>query len=175
MKDIKIQNFTLTFKVLCILGFLASLLLLVSAYIIQYQYQVEPCPLCLIQRYVFIMIGFLFAIAALHNSAYSKTRLTYLGLILFFSVLGIGLSSRHVYLQYLPQPEIATCGAGLERMLAFMPFLEVLQEVFDASPSCSHIDFTILNLSIPVWTLAAFLGFFIFTLLIIIWQIKRRI
>jgi disulfide bond formation protein DsbB len=175
MNTYKILNFPISFRSLCLLGCIASLFLLGCAYIIQYSYKIEPCPLCLIQRYVFIVIAFLFALAALHKPQNSKVRFSYIGLILFFSILGIVLAARHVWLQYLPQPEVATCGGGLERMLAFMPFLEVLQEVFDASPACSQIDFTILHLSIPVWTLSAFIGFLIFAGLILILQIKRRI
>jgi disulfide bond formation protein DsbB len=53
------QNF-LTFKKINLFGSLLAFILVGLAVVIQTQFDLEPCPLCVSQRIVFILIGFLF-------------------------------------------------------------------------------------------------------------------
>ncbi|MFL2981041.1 MAG: disulfide bond formation protein B [Methylophilaceae bacterium] len=53
------QNF-LTFKRINLFGSFLAFILVVVAVAIQTQFNLEPCPLCVSQRIVFIVIGFLF-------------------------------------------------------------------------------------------------------------------
>ncbi len=164
-----------TFRWLFILGSLVSFSMLSFAYLLEYHLDLEPCPLCLLQRYILWAIFCSFTIGAIHNGT-MVARILYSTCSVFLSIIGIILASRHVWLQYFAPHEIADCMAGLERMLAFKPFLEVLKEVFfHTSAECARIDFTFLKLSLPAWSLLSFIGFAIFSILIGWLQIKRRI
>jgi disulfide bond formation protein DsbB len=158
----------LEFRALCILGGIISISVLTFAYLLEYGFNLEPCPLCLLQRYVLWIIFGTFVIGAIHNGQ-SIARTVYCASVFLVSIIGIALSSRHVWLQYFAPPGISDCMAGLDRMLAFKPFTEVLKEIlFHTSAECARIDFTVLKLSLPAWTLIGFIGFAVFSLLILI-------
>lgn len=146
-----------------------SLILLGFAYFFEYHYQLEPCPLCLLQRYTLWAIVFVVFIGVLQNCKSFGKVLYSLGVILF-STLGAILSARHVWLQHLPPgTQMPSCTAGLEKMLAFKPFFEVMKEVFIGSEGCTKIDFTILGLSLSAWTLCYFIALILFC----VWLIMR--
>jgi len=162
------------FRSLFLLGLCASLAILGSAYFLEYGFNYIPCPLCLLQRYALWGILVLFGIGFLYPGK-NLSRLFICSGLISFSVLGILLASRHLWLQHLPPGAIASCGADLERLLQFKPFLEVFKEVFMNAEECARIDFTFLGLSLSLWSLLAFIGFAVFSSLILILQIKRRI
>lgn len=164
-----------TFRNLFTLGVLVSFCMLCFAYILEYGFDLEPCPLCLLQRYAFWGIFTVFFLGAVHNGQ-NVARMLYCTVVFLFSTIGIILSARHVWLQYFAPPGISNCMAGLDRMLAFKPLLEVLKEiVFHTSAECARIDFTLLKLSLPAWSLIGFISFAFFSILIGGLQTKRRI
>jgi protein dithiol:quinone oxidoreductase len=61
-------------------------------------------------------------------------------------------------LQSLPPEEVPLCGPGLDYMLEILPLAEVIREVLSGSGECAEIDWTLLGLSMPWWTLLLFLG-----------------
>jgi len=165
----------LNFRTLFIWGSLISLLMLSFAYILEYGFNLEPCPLCLLQRYALWAVFGTLAIGAIHNGKVIA-RTIYCMSIFLFSITGIALAARHVWLQHYAPSEISNCMAGLDRMLAYEPFLEVLKEIlFHTSAECARIDFTFLTLSLPAWSLIGFISFAVFSLVVGWLQIKRRI
>jgi disulfide bond formation protein DsbB len=63
-----------------------------------------------------------------------------------------------VWLQSLPEDQIPACGPTLNWMLeANFPLSEVLAAMFLGEGSCAEIKWQLLGLSIPGWTLVAFL------------------
>jgi len=164
-----------TFRLLFITGGLLSLIILGSAYFLEYYLLLEPCPLCLLQRYLLWGIVFLFGAGALQNCK-SFGRIIYCTSTGTLSILGIILAGRHVWLQHLPPTsEIPTCTAGFEKMLTYKPIFEVLQTILAESQSCARVDFTILGQSLSFWSLLFFIGLVVFSGVIIGLQIKRRI
>ena len=80
---------------------------------------------------------------------------------------GVGLAGRHLWLQSLPPDQVPACGPGLDYMLGMFPLSEVFAMVLSGSGECAEVD-TVFGLSIPLWTLFAFvlngvLGVFINT------------
>jgi disulfide bond formation protein DsbB len=165
----------LTFRSLFMVAELATLTLLGAAYVLEYHFQLEPCSLCLLQRYILWGIVLLLLAGILQNCK-RISRLIYTTGIGIFSSLGIALAGRHVWLQHLPpSPDIPTCTAGIEKMLAFQPLLEVLKAVLTESQSCARVDFTILGFSLSFWSLMYFIALLGFSLVVFGLQIKRRI
>lgn len=168
------MNRILNFRLLFTIGGIISLAILGSTYLLEYALKLEPCPLCFLQRYALWGVSILFWIGALQN-AKGFGRLLYCAGILFFCVLGIIFASRHLWLQYITPDIPSTCLAGFDKLLAFKSFVEILQEIFAASPECSQIEFTFLKLSLPAWSLVGFIGFAAFSIFVGWLQIKRRI
>lgn len=162
------------FRQFMMIGGLLSLVILGGAYGLEVFLHLEPCGLCVLQRFVLWGISLFFWMGALHNPK-AFVRLFYCIGALVFSLMGVLLSSRHLWLQYAPAEEVSNCLAGFEQLFAFKPWYEVIKELFTASPECSKIDFTFLNTSLPGWSLMAFICFALFSLIIGWLQIKRRI
>jgi protein dithiol:quinone oxidoreductase len=136
--------------------YLAGTLVIASAFgmalYLQYVLHQEPCPLCMIQRFIFIAMLVLFALATLHNPKRSGTKV-YGALIVLLAVSGVSTASRHIWLQHLPKDQVPACGPGLEYMLGNFPMAEVWQELMHGSGECAAKGWTFLSLGIPEWSL----------------------
>ena len=144
-------------RVLNLAGFLVCVGLMAYALYAQHQLMLEPCPLCVLQRFAVIGLGIVFLVAALHNPA-GGGRLVYAGLLAVVAISGVGVAGRHVWLQHLPPDEIPACGPGLDYMWENFPLADVINMVFKGSGECADINWSFLGLSMPAWVLIAVLG-----------------
>jgi disulfide bond formation protein DsbB len=126
----------------------------------------DPCPLCVLQRLAFIWIGAMALLAFIHNPG-KGGRWLYTILLTLGGVVGSVIAGRHVWLQSLPADEVPECGMGLNYMLETMPFAEVLSQVFYGSGECAEIDWTLLGISMPGWTLVWFIGLTVVTIVVV--------
>jgi disulfide bond formation protein DsbB len=116
-----------------------------------------PCPLCMFQRVGVMALGVVFLIAALHAPR-GRGRYVYAALVGIVALATAGVAARHVYIQTLPPGTVPACGAPLDVMLQFAPFLEVVKKVLTASGECGIIDWSFLGLSMPGWVLVCVLA-----------------
>lgn len=140
-------------------GFLACAGMLAFGYYLQFVVGLEPCPLCIIQRLVLLAVGIAFLVAALHHPVGRIGAGLYGGAIALFAALGIAVAGRHVWLQYVPAEQRPPCGPALDFLLSTFGPIEGLGRVLRGSGECGRVDWTLLSLSIPEWTLAAFVAF----------------
>jgi protein dithiol:quinone oxidoreductase len=131
-------------------GFLACAALLGYAFYAQYVQGLDPCPLCLFQRFVVIGLGVVFLIAALHNPKFWGARV-YAVLLVLVALIGIGISAKHIWIQAQPPGSIAACGASLSYLVDIMPIFDVIKKVLGGSGECQHVD-KLLGISWPWWT-----------------------
>ena len=124
-----------------------------------------PCPLCVIQRYMFILLALVcFIFAALPRGATRSGAL--LGALA--AVGGAGVAGWHVWVKAHPS---VSCGIDpLETALNRYPTAELLPFVFKADGLCSAEYPPILGLSNPQWSLIWFSAF----ALILVWAALRR-
>lgn len=123
---------------------------------LQYVKHQDPCPLCMVQRVVFIAILAVFAIAALHGPKRLGERI-YAALIGLLSLSGVAVAARHIWIQNLPKDQVPACGPGLDYMLETMPMSDVLKELMHGSGECAEKGWTFLSLGIPEWSLLCYL------------------
>src|SRR6478609_1786672 len=98
-----------------LLGFIASFGLVGLALFIQTQNSLEPCPLCISQRIVFMSLGLVFLLAAIHNPQ-GLWRKIYSVLLVLIALGGAGVAIRHWYLQAHRESMVADCGVGFDYM-----------------------------------------------------------
>ncbi|MBL8446777.1 MAG: disulfide bond formation protein B [Zoogloeaceae bacterium] len=122
---------------------------------LQYGGHLEPCPLCILQRYAFSTVILVAIAATLHGPRRQRARLFYGGLLVIASVLGAGIAAWQSYIQRFP-PDLAECGPSLSYMLESFPLSSSLPMIFRGAGDCTAIDWTFLGLSIANWSLAAF-------------------
>lgn len=145
----------MSFRVGAALGALACALLLGFGYFLQYVQGLNPCPLCLVQRGFFYLVGGVLAVAALHGPR-GFGRLLYGGFAALFAAGGIATAGRQVWLQHLPADRVPACGPDLAFMLQNFPLTQTITKLFSGSGECAEVDWTFLGLSIAEWSLAWF-------------------
>ena len=139
------------------LGALTCVILFGVALYMQHVMHLEPCPLCAVQRVFVIVLALVMASAAIHNPR-GMGRRAYGASVAVIALLGAAVAARHVYLQNLPADRVPECGPGLEYILDAFPIAEALALILKGSGECAEVQWTFLGLTIPGWTLIAFLG-----------------
>lgn len=132
---------------------LASVGMLAFGQYLQHVVGVEPCPMCIVQRYALILI----AIAAALTGAGSRKGLHLVGsvLMLVFSGFGAYVAARQSWLQWYP-PEVASCGRDFYGMIETFPLQRVIPMIFKGSGDCSRVDWTFLGGTIANWSFVVF-------------------
>jgi disulfide bond formation protein DsbB len=148
MEKILILWRTVSNRWLYVAGVLVILGLFGAALFLQYVMHQEPCPLCMVQRFIFSAMLALFVLAAMHNPKALGAKI-YATLISFCALSGIGVALRHIWIQNLPKDEVPACGPGLDYMLENFPMAEVVKELMHGSGECAAKGWTFLTLSIP--------------------------
>jgi disulfide bond formation protein DsbB len=138
------------------LGFLGCVLLLSMGAYFQFVAGLEPCPLCISQRIGIFLTGVVFLVATLHNPGMTGIK--------FYAIAGTitalaggSVSLRHVWLQHLPPDQVPECGPGLEYVFKNFPLSETIKLMLSGTGDCAKVDWTFLGMSMPAWTLVAFL------------------
>lgn len=134
---------------------------------LQYVEHQDPCPLCMVQRVVFIAIAVVFALAALHGPKRLGEKI-YAALIVLLSLSGVAVASRHIWIQNLPKDQVPACGPGLDYMLETLPMGTVIQKLMHGSGECAEKGWTFLTLGIPEWSLLCYLALGMLSLLVVV-------
>lgn len=130
---------------------------------------IEPCPMCIMQRYAMLVCGLLGLVAGLHNPG--RRGLAMYSLLLAVAALaGAGVAARQSWMQWYP-PAVSECGPGLEYMLESFPLSAALPMIFRGAGDCSAIDWTLFGLTIANWS---FLVFVTILLSLGIYLLQRR-
>ncbi|MCB1616500.1 MAG: disulfide bond formation protein B [Pseudomonadales bacterium] len=134
--------------------------LIATALYMQEVLGLHPCPLCITQRIFVIVVGVLAFLACLHNPGKTGIRV-YAFLCALAALLGAGVAARHVWIQNLPEDQVPACGPGLQYMFEHFPFMKALELLFMGDGNCADVVWQFMGLSIPAWTLLAFVCFVI--------------
>lgn len=119
--------------------------LLAVALYLQHVMYLLPCPLCVIQRYLFLAI----ALCCLVGAFGGKPRLG-AGLALLGALGGLGVVGRHLWVMAHPG---LSCGIDpMQSTLNKIPTAEYLPWLFEAEGMCGDAHDTLLGLSIPQWS-----------------------
>ena len=134
---------------------LACVALLGFGLVLQHGLGLEPCPMCIVQRYVFVLIALVagLGVAARRPWAHGAAA----GLSLLLAGAGAFVAARQSYLQWYP-PEIASCGRDLFGMIETFPLKRAIPMIFRGSGDCTKVDWTFLGLSIANWSFMAFVA-----------------
>lgn len=151
--------FSLPRRTLGLVAFFCAVMLGVG-FVLQYAVGLVPCSLCIIQRFFFGGVGVVALIGYLHVQ-YTKV---YAGIMFALALLGGGVAARNVYIQLVPRGLDTQCIPWLES------FTDMITVLFQATGDCSQRDWTLLWLSIPEWSLIAFL----FLIGVSVWLLSRQ-
>ncbi len=144
-------------RIIFLFIFLSCFSLISYAMYLQLVEELLPCPLCVVQRVAYWLIGITALLAFLHNPNNIGCRL-YGGLMTIFALCGAIVALRQSWL--LRYPEALECGISPEE--AFLNALHIAKwwpDMFEANGDCSNMDWEFLTLTIPDWSSIAFITF----------------
>lgn len=154
---------------LFLIAFLGCLALMGGALYLEHVVGLNPCPMCIVQRIFVVLFALACLIAAIHGPA-RRGRQVYALLALLFAIGGAGTAARQVWLQSVPADQLAACLPSLEFMMEALPLQEIVRLVFHGTADCAEVTWTLFGMSVPEWSLLAFAGMILFSLL----QLLRR-
>ncbi|MGZ5180268.1 MAG: disulfide bond formation protein B [Ramlibacter sp.] len=137
---------------------------------LQHVVGLEPCPMCIVQRYALILLGLSAGIAAIFRSRAAWLTGSVLGLL--FAGFGAFVAARQSWLQWYP-PEIASCGRDFYGMIETFPLKRAVPMIFRGSGDCTKVDWTFLGGSIANWSFVAFLVLALVFLGIVVRQLRQ--
>jgi disulfide bond formation protein DsbB len=111
--------------------------------------KLEPCPLCILQRYAYVTVAAAALLAAVLPRFLGRI-LAWLGILL--ALAGAGVGAWHVWLQLHP-PKVSACGPSLEYLVGNLPLGRALPRIFQGYGDCTEIQWTFLGITIPGWSL----------------------
>ena len=120
---------------------------------LQHVVGLEPCPMCIVQRYALVLVAIVCAL-----SAFSRRKGVLIGgAFLTLLVAGFGgfVAARQSFLQWYP-PEIVSCGRDFYGMIETFPLKRAIPMIFKGSGDCTKIDWTFLGGSIANWSFISF-------------------
>lgn len=138
-------------------GFWTCVGLLSAGYYFQYVEHLQPCPLCISQRIAIFLTGLCFLSAALHNPAQQGTR-RYAIVGAIIALCGGAISVRHIWIQHLPPDQVPECGPALDYVMKHFPLSRTIKLMLSGTGDCAEVTWTLMGLSMPSWTLLAFLS-----------------
>jgi len=127
---------------------------MVGALYFQYVLNLEPCPLCVLQRIAIIAAGIAAAGGLLVAAAFGQLAAAMLSLL--FSLAGAGIAGWHSWLLAVPHEESLSCGRPFEWFHEDFPLAVWLPKIFAGKGDCMNLDWTFFGLAIPHLSLAAF-------------------
>lgn len=144
-----------SFRSQCAAGFAVCAAMLAYAYYVQFALNVEPCPMCIFQRIVFIAMGLVFLAGAIQRPQATGRRVYAIVLVLVACV-GMGIAARHLWLQHQPSDPFAGCTPGWNYMISNFPIGKTLRMAFTGLADCAKVSWVILGLSMPAWSLISY-------------------
>ena len=157
---------------LLLLIWVGVIVLIGIALYMQYVMELIPCALCMTQRVFVIAVGVVALLAwLLQPQARGLKVYSLIGMIM--AVIGGIFSSRHIWLQSLPEDLAPACGPSLSYLLDAVPFFEALRVLLQGDGNCAESVWSLLGLTIPGWTLVAFIGLFLTNALIFYKSLQR--
>jgi disulfide bond formation protein DsbB len=137
---------------------------------LQHVVGLDPCPMCIVQRYALILVAITAGLAASFNGR--GVHMVGAGLMTIFAGFGGFVAARQSWLQWYP-PEIASCGRDFYGMIETFPLKRAIPMIFRGSGDCTKIAWTCLGLSIANWSFIWFATFLVVGLVVLARQLRR--
>lgn len=130
--------------------------LFAGSILLQYMFNLQPCPLCIAQRVLFLELGFAFMV-------FSFLKGTWRALILqLIAISGIIIAGYQTWIQKFPELASTCSGANQSLLEQAVDYLgELYPNVFLATGYCTDTSFQIFGLTFANWGLFIFLAFYI--------------
>lgn len=133
------------------LTLLLSLAALGAALVSQHVYDMRPCPWCVLQRVIFVLLALAAALGLVWRSAFGQRTAAGLGVVL------AALGAAAALWQHLVSAKSTSCNLTLaDRIVSGLQLDAWLPDVFAATASCADAAIDLLGLPYEYWSLGLF-------------------
>lgn len=150
---------------------MACVAMLAFGLYLQHVVGLEPCPMCIVQRYALVLVALVAGVTAIAKSR--GLLMAGSGVMVLLAGFGAFVAARQSFLQWYP-PEIASCGRDFYGMIETFPLKRAIPMIFKGSGDCTKIDWTFLGGSIANWSFVCFVVIALVGLLLIARLARRR-
>lgn len=146
---------------------LACIAALGAALISQYVYDMRPCPWCILQRAIYIVIAALCLLAV----AVPPLRKALAALVLVFAGLGVASA---IY-QHVVAAKQFSCNLTLaDRIISALGLETLVPALFQVTASCAEAAVSLLGVPYEYWSLALFVLLAAAALLVVLEKGRRN-
>jgi protein dithiol:quinone oxidoreductase len=130
---------------------------------LQHVVGLEPCPMCIVQRYALILVAacalftWVLGLKGNKNTSPSLAQKVFAALALLWAAAGAFVAARQSILQWYP-PEVVSCGRDFYGMVETFPLKRAIPMIFKGGGDCTKVDWTLLGGSIANWSFVAFVA-----------------
>ena len=157
-------------RVLALIALCCVALLAFGMYL-QHVVGLEPCPMCIVQRYALILVAVFAGLASFRGQ--KGWWMSWSVLALAASGFGAFVAARQSWLQWYP-PEFASCGRDFYGMIENYPISRAIPMIFRGSGDCTAVDWTFLGGTIANWSFRCCTGFAVLMLALWVRGLRRR-
>lgn len=147
---------------LFVLAFLLAMSALTAAVYLEKVTLLQPCSLCFVQRGFLVSVAMLSALAWWHRPGLYGTR-AYAAGALLLAMLGAGSATRQLWLQVHAPIAERVCRSNLLPPDKSQALLETMKVFVLGTPDCAIVNWTLLDMSLPEWSLLTFAGLGVIT------------
>ncbi len=131
---------------------------------LQHVVGLEPCPMCIVQRYALVLVALVAGLSAM--AARRGIHVTGAVLMVLLAGFGAFVAARQSWLQWYP-PEVVSCGRDFYGMIETFPLQRAIPMIFKGGGDCSKVDWTFLGASIANWSFLCFVAVIVVSLVLI--------
>lgn len=115
----------------------------------------DPCPMCIVQRYALVLVAIFAGVTAVS----ARRGVHGGGLLLVLAAAGFGafVAARQSWLQWYP-PDVVSCGRDFYGMIETFPLQRAIPMIFKGGGDCTKVDWTFLGGSIANWSFICFVA-----------------
>jgi disulfide bond formation protein DsbB len=146
---------------------LACVLMLAFGLYLQHVVGLEPCPMCIVQRYALVLVALFTGLAGVFRSRGLQATGGVLALVA--AAGGAYTAAAQSWLQWNP-PEVVTCGRDLYGMIETFPLKRALPMIFRGGGDCSKVDWSLFGLTLANWS---FIAFVVLSVLLLVLLFRR--
>lgn len=150
---------------------LVTIFVLTSTLYFEYAKGLQPCPLCLMQRFCTFLFGFFCMTALCLRSLRRARRVAIFQMII--AVFGAYFAGRQIWLQSLPVDQTAACMPNLDVLMHYFSKTQVLTALLWGTGDCAEVSWRFLGLSMPVWSEVYFIAIFLVSSYVF-WALSRH-
>lgn len=136
-----------------------TLSVLMASFYFEYAMGLIPCPLCLMQRFMVMillatcMMAFFCGITRLGKYV--------AGFHQVFALLGLFFAGRQIWLQSLPPDQVPACMPGMDVLLRYFPWEDILHAMIWGAGDCAEVTWRFLGLTMAAWAAIYFICMFV--------------